>query len=100
MAKRVLVGLVTRDKADKTRRVEIPRLVKHPMYGKIMRRRTICYAHDEENVSKMGDTVEIEECRPLSKLKRWTLLRVVTAAKAGSTVGEKVSAAPPGPATV
>ena len=92
MAKRVVVGLVTRDKADKTRRVEIPRLVKHRMYGKIMRRRTICYAHDEENVAKMGDTVEIEECRPLSKLKRWTLLRVVTPAKAGSTVGDSAAA--------
>jgi small subunit ribosomal protein S17 len=81
MPKRVVVGVVTRDKADKTRRVEIPRLVKHAIYGKTMRRRTICYAHDEANVSKSGDLVEIEESRPLSKLKRWTLLRVVTAAK-------------------
>ena len=81
MPKRVVVGVVTRDKADKTRRVEIPRSIKHPIYGKTMRRRTICYAHDEENVSKMGDTVEIEESRPLSKLKRWNLLRVVVAAK-------------------
>lgn len=92
MPKRVVVGVVTRDKADKTRRVEIPRLVKHPIYGKIMRRRTICYAHDEANASKSGDLVEIEESRPLSKLKRWTLLRVVTAAK---DVGGKEAVAQP-----
>jgi small subunit ribosomal protein S17 len=82
MPKRVVVGVVTRDKASQTRRVEIPRLVRHPMYGKTMRRRTICYAHDEENQSKIGDTVEIEESRPLSKLKRWVVKRVVSVATA------------------
>ena len=81
MPKRVVIGVVTRDKAAKTRRVEIPRLVRHAVYGKTMRRRTICYAHDEENVSKIGDTVEIEESAPSSKLKRWTLKRVVSKAK-------------------
>lgn len=81
MPKRVVVGVVTRDKADKTRRVEIARSVRHPIYGKILRRRTICYAHDEGNVARVGDTVEIEESRPLSTLKRWTLLRVVTKAR-------------------
>ena len=80
MPKRVVVGVVTRDKASQTRRVEIPRLVRHPTYGKIMRRRTICYAHDEENKSKIGDTVEIEESRPLSKLKRWVVKRIISAA--------------------
>ncbi len=89
MPKRVLTGVVTRDKATKTRRVEVPRLVRHATYGKIMRRRTVCYAHDEENVSKNGDTVEIEESPPLSKLKRWVLKRVVTKAKqAGPDVAE------------
>jgi len=81
MPKRVLTGVVTRDKAAKTRRVEVPRLVRHPTYGKILHRRTVCYAHDEENVSKNGDTVEIEESPPLSNLKRWVLKRVVTKAK-------------------
>jgi small subunit ribosomal protein S17 len=81
MPKRVVTGVVTRDKASQTRRVEIPRLVRHAVYGKIMRRRTICYAHDEGNVSKIGDTVEIEESRPISKLKRWVLKRVVAKAK-------------------
>jgi small subunit ribosomal protein S17 len=81
MPKRVVTGVVTRDKADKTRRVEIARLVRHEAYGKTMRRRTICYAHDEANVSKIGDTVEIEESRPTSKLKRWVLTRIVAKAK-------------------
>ena len=81
MAKRVAIGEVTRDKADQTRRVEIPRLVKHPIYGKTMRRRTICYAHDAENKSKIGDTVEIEESRPISKLKRWVVTRIVAQGK-------------------
>jgi len=81
MPKRVLTGIVTRDKATQTRRVEVPRLVRHATYGKTMRRRTVCYAHDEQNVSKNGDTVEIEESPPLSKLKRWVLTRVVAKAK-------------------
>jgi small subunit ribosomal protein S17 len=88
MPKRVLVGIVTRDASPTTRRVEVPRLVKHPVYGKTMRRRTICYAHDAEGISKNGDTVEIEESRPLSKLKRWVLTRVVSKAKAAVSAGE------------
>jgi small subunit ribosomal protein S17 len=81
MPKRLVTGVVTRDKAAKTRRVEIPRLVRHATYGKTLRRRTVCYAHDEENISKIGDTVEIEESPPLSKLKRWVVKRVVSQAK-------------------
>ncbi len=77
MPRRILVGVVTSDKAAKTRRVEIERLVRHPRYSKIIRKKTVCHVHDEENVSKMGDKVEIEECRPLSKMKRWTLIRIV-----------------------
>lgn len=75
--RRVEVGVVTRDKMNKTRRVEIPRLVKHPRYGKYIKRRTICYVHDEQNESHMGDTVEIMEARPMSKLKAWRLIRIV-----------------------
>ena len=75
--RRVEIGVVTRDKMDKTRRVEIPRLVKHPRYSKYIKRRTICYVHDEKNESRLGDTVEIMETRPLSKLKNWRLIRVV-----------------------
>jgi small subunit ribosomal protein S17 len=78
--RRVEVGLVTSDKMNKTRRVEIPRLVKHPRYGKYIKRRTVCYVHDQNNESHRGDTVEIMETRPLSKLKNWRLIRVVTKA--------------------
>src|SRR5437762_14372511 len=79
-SRRTAVGLVTRDKMNKTRRVEIPRLEKHPRYGKYIKRRTICYVHDENNESHVGDKVEIAESRPMSKLKRWRLVRVVTKA--------------------
>src|SRR5438067_4303572 len=78
--RRLEVGVVTSDKMDKTRRVEIPWLVKHPRYGKYIKRRTICYAHDEANESRIGDTVEIMETRPLSKNKNWRLVRIVTKA--------------------
>ena len=77
MPKRILIGVVTGDKTPKTRRVEVPRLVKHERYGKIMHRKTICYVHDEDNLSGAGDRVEIQESRPLSKTKRWTLLKVI-----------------------
>lgn len=78
MARRVYVGVVKSDKTDKTRRVEIPRQVRHPKYGKILRRKTVCHVHDERNESTLGDTVEIVECRPRSKTKTWELVRIVT----------------------
>jgi small subunit ribosomal protein S17 len=78
--RRVAVGVVTSDKMNKTRRVEIPRLVKHSRYGKYIKRRTICHVHDETNESRQGDTVEIMESRPLSRTKHWRLVRVVTKA--------------------
>lgn len=77
MPKKVAIGVVTGDKCEKTRRVEIPRLVRHPMYGKFLRKRTVCYVHDENNESSEGDTVEIVESAPRSKTKRWDLVRVV-----------------------
>src|SRR3954467_13277199 len=76
-ARRVLEGIVTRDKMAKTRRVEVERLVRHVRYGKFVKRRTVCYTHDEKNESHLGDTVEIVESRPLSKLKRWDLVKIV-----------------------
>lgn len=82
MPKKVAVGVVTKDSATKTRRVEVPRLVKHPKYSKYLRRRTVCHVHDEQEESKLGDTVEIVEARPYSKTKRWELVRVVTKSKA------------------
>src|SRR5947207_8204438 len=84
--RRVEIGVVTSDKMQKTRRVEIPRMVKHQRYGKYIRRRTICHVHDEQNESHLGDAVEIMESRPMSKTKHWRLVRVGTKAP---------SAAPP-----
>ena len=75
--KKKLIGVVTSNKRDKTLRVEIERRYRHPVYGKIVRGRTICHVHDEENTAKEGDTVEIIESRPRSKTKRWELVRVV-----------------------
>ena len=90
--RRVETGVVTSDKMNKTRRVEIPRLVKHARYGKYIRRRTICHVHDEKNESHIGDTVEIMESRPLSKTKHWRLIRVVTKAKVLPAVSELAGA--------
>jgi small subunit ribosomal protein S17 len=78
MAKRVSIGVVTSDKTLKTRRVEIPRLVRHAKYGKILRRKTVCHVHDENNESHVGDTVEIIESRPRSRTKRYELVRIVS----------------------
>ncbi|HEY4234758.1 MAG TPA: 30S ribosomal protein S17 [Lacipirellulaceae bacterium] len=78
MPKRVIVGVVTGDKMNKSRRVEIERLVRHAKYGKYMRRRTVCHVHDENNESKLGDTVEIIEAPPRSKTKRWDLVKIVS----------------------
>ncbi len=88
--RKTAVGVVTSDKMNKTRRVEIPRLVKHAKYSKYIKRRTICYVHDEGNESRAGDTVEIMETRPLSKTKNWRLVRVVAKAMAEvATVAEE-----------
>ena len=75
--KKKLTGIVTSSKMDKGLRVEIPRLYRHPMYGKIVRGRTVCHVHDEQNAANEGDLVKIVECRPRSKMKRWDLVRVV-----------------------
>ena len=77
MPKRVLTGRVKSDKMAKTRVVEIARLVRHPKYHKIYRDRTICYVHDENNESGEGDMVQIIESQPMSKTKRWNLVKVV-----------------------
>ncbi len=77
MPKKVAVGVVTSDKMQKTRRVEIPRLIKHSVYGKYIRQRTVCHVHDEDEASSIGDTVEIIEAQSRSKMKRWNLVRVV-----------------------
>jgi len=75
--RRRLVGVVDRGKADKTRRVKIEYMARHEKYGKYMRRRTVLAVHDEANLSGEGDRVEIISCRPISKTKRWKLVRVI-----------------------
>ena len=81
MPKRILVGTVVSDKTDKTVVVTVERKVKHPLYGKIMRRSKKYHAHDEDNSFKAGEIVRIEETRPISKLKTWKVLDRVTASK-------------------
>jgi len=76
--RRVVTGTVVSDKMDKTITVRQERLVKHPLYGKYVRRATSFKAHDEQNAARLGDTVEIAECRPISKTKTWRLLRVIS----------------------
>ena len=79
MPKRVLTGTVVSDKTDKTVIVLVERKVKHPLYGKIIRRSKKYHAHDEANTFREGETVRIEECKPISKLKTWTVVGKVGA---------------------
>ena len=81
MPKRILIGTVTSDKTDKTVTVKVERKVKHPLYGKIIRRSKKYHAHDESNAFTVGDTVRIEETRPISKTKTWRVLDRVVASK-------------------
>lgn len=74
---RTLTGAVISDKMDKTITVQVERRVKHPIYGKFMRRSTKVHAHDEANECKQGDVVTVEQCRPLSKSKTWRLVKIV-----------------------
>ena len=79
MPKRVLTGRIVSDKTDKTVVVNVERRVKHPLYGKIIKRSKKYHAHDEDNAFKEGETVRIEETRPISKLKTWRVLDRVDA---------------------
>ena len=74
---RTVQGRVVSDKMDKSFTIAIERMVKHPLYGKFIRRTTKLHVHDETNEANVGDLVEIRECRPLSKTKSWTLVRVI-----------------------
>ena len=71
---RILTGIVTSNKADKTITVKVERKVKHPIYGKVIKRATKVHAHDENNIALVGDIVSVKECRPISKLKTWILV--------------------------
>jgi small subunit ribosomal protein S17 len=74
MPKRILTGTVVSDKTDKTVVVKVERRVKHPLYGKIVKRSKKYHAHDEGNDYRLGETVRIEETRPISKLKTWRVI--------------------------
>ena len=74
---RTITGVVASDKGDKTIKVVVNYQTKHPKYGKYLKRRTVLHAHDEKNDAKEGDTVEIAECRPMSRTKHHRLLKVI-----------------------
>jgi len=74
---RTVVGVVASDKGNKTIKVVVNYQTKHPKYGKYLKRRTVLHAHDEKNDAKEGDTVEIAECRPLSRTKHHRLVRII-----------------------
>ena len=101
MPKRVLTGTVVSDKGDKTVVVSVERRVKHPLYGKIIKRSKKYHAHDESNAFKLGEQIRIEECAPVSKLKSWTVLDRVGAAPMASDdiaevdISRPIKAAPP-----
>jgi small subunit ribosomal protein S17 len=97
MPKRILVGTVTSDKTDKTVTVKVERRVKHPLYGKIIRRSKKYHAHDESNEYLPGDTVRIEETRPISKTKPWKVIDRDTAGGTQAVDADlDVAAATPG----
>ena len=80
---RIQTGSVVSDKMDKSATVLIERRVKHPVYGKFMKKSTKLHIHDENNECGIGDTVQITECRPISKTKSWKLVKVVEKANEG-----------------
>ncbi|HAB89710.1 MAG TPA: 30S ribosomal protein S17 [Bacteroidetes bacterium] len=75
------IGIITSDKMEKTITVAVERRIKHPLYGKFMKKTKKYHAHDEENTARIGDRVRIMETRPLSKSKRWRLIEVIERAK-------------------
>ena len=81
--RRLRVCIVAKHGCDKTIRVRIDRQVQHPKYGKYLKRRSFLQVHDEKNEAKTGDTVEIMECRPISKTKNWRLVKVLKRSEQG-----------------
>ena len=75
------IGVVSSNKMDKTITVNVERKIKHPLYGKFLKKSTRFHAHDEKNECSIGDTVRIMESRPLSKLKRWRLVEIIEKVK-------------------
>ena len=81
--RKTFVGFVTSRMGDKSIKVTVPFRTPHPIYQKVINRQTVVHVHDEKNEAKVGDKVEVMETRPISRLKRWRLVRVVEAAKTG-----------------
>ena len=79
--RKVRIGIVSSNKMTKTITVEVERRIKHPIYGKFLKKTTSFHAHDEENTAGIGDIVRIMETRPLSKTKRWRLVEIIEKAK-------------------
>lgn len=79
--RKVRIGIVSSNKMNKTITVRVERRIKHPIYGKFLKKSTSFHAHDEKNEAGIGDTVRIMETRPLSKTKRWRLVEVIEKAK-------------------
>ncbi len=92
MPKRVLTGTIVSDKPEKTVVVRVERRVKHPLYGKIIRLSKKYHADDQANEYRLGETVRIEECAPISKLKTWKVLDRIGAAKAPKAPAKKAPA--------
>ena len=82
--RRTRLAVVEGDSRDKTIKVRIDRLMRHTKYGKYLKRRSVLHAHDEKNEAKVGDVVEIEECRPISKTKSWRLAKILRKAMQGN----------------
>ena len=84
-----LIGFVTSRSGDKSIKVTVPFKTPHPLYHKVVNRKTVVHVHDEKNETKVGDKVEIMETRPLSRLKRWRVVRIVeSAVVAGTAITE------------
>ena len=79
--RKVRIGTVTSDASDKTITISIERLLRHPLYGRVVKRRKKLMVHDEQNDARVGDLVEVMETRPLSKTKRWRLAKIIERAK-------------------
>jgi small subunit ribosomal protein S17 len=79
-SRKTLIGFVSSRSGDKSVKVTVPFKVPHPRYQKVINRKTVVHAHDEQNASKVGDKVEIMETRPISRLKRWRIIKIIEVA--------------------
>jgi small subunit ribosomal protein S17 len=83
--RKTLIGFVSSKMGDKSVKVTVPYKTPHPLYHKVINRKTVLHVHDEKNEAKMGDKIEVMETRPISRLKRWRVIRVVEAAVGAAT---------------